>query len=382
MISFDLYSQERYLNSLNENQLSDKRSFGIFSAREKNANNILSNSLLQNQSSIILNNSNGNINYKSNNSYINKNTPKSPSDELNISITKTNLEYDKRIILLKQKLQTLKEENKNSKNNVNLIKLRINKLQNEEKASIRELEKTKIRILNIKSNRENNFNKKNYSKKKIDLNLSSIKNNKYEYNKKYLNYTIKNNKSILNTESVNGNKSQISLKIKNSLNNIEKHNSCKINLKRKKYSQNNVNIISPKMKYFITKNGINNSYDMITTEDINKNNYNGHYQNQKKSSIFKKKINNNKSDLRTQMKKNIIKKLEENELKKRKIEEEIKQIEKEQYDLWLNFSLNINSRSTESNTNNTNDKRMKLYENKEFDEEYEDSDNIVNYNYF
>jgi len=382
MISFDLYSQERYLNSLNENQLSDKRSFGIFSAREKNANNILSNSLLQNQSSIILNNSNGNINYKSNNSYINKNTPKSPNDELNILITKTNLEYDKRIILLKQKLQILKEENKNSKNNVNLIKLRINKLQNEEKASIRELEKTKIRILNIKSNRENNFNKKNYSKKKIDLNLSSIKNNKYEYNKKYLNYTIKNNKSILNTESVNGNKSQISLKIKNSLNNIEKHHSCKINLKRKKYSQNNVNIISPKMKYFITKNGINNSYDMITTEDINKNNYNGHYQNQKKSLIFKKKINNNKSDLRTQMKKNIIKKLEEDELKKRKIEEEIKQIEKEQYDLWLNFSLNLNSRSTESNTNNTNDKRMKLYENKEFDEEYEDSDNIVNYNYF
>ena len=41
-------------------------------------------------------------------------------------------------------MQILKEENKNSKNNVNLIKLRINKLQNEEKASIRELEKTKI----------------------------------------------------------------------------------------------------------------------------------------------------------------------------------------------------------------------------------------------
>ena len=97
---------------------------------------------------------------------------------------------------------------------------------------------------------------------------------------------------------------------------------------------------------------------------------------------LKKKINNNKSDLRTQMKKNIIKKLEEDELKKRKIEEEIKQIEKEQYDLWFNFSLNINTRSTESNTNNTNDKKMKLYENKEFDEEYEDSDNIVNYNYF
>ena len=99
-------------------------------------------------------------------------------------------------------------------------------------------------------------------------------------------------------------------------------------------------------------------------------------------SMIKKKSNINKDYLRNNMKKNIIKQLKEDELKKRKIEEEIKQIEKEQYDLWLNFSLNINTRSTESNTNNTNDKKMKLYENKEFDEEYEDSDNIVNYNYF
>ena len=235
MISFDLYSQARYLNSLNDNQFSDKRSFGLFSAREKNMNSILSNSILQNQSSIILNNSNGNINYKSNNLDINQNTPIFPNDDLNISITKTNLEYDMKITSLKQKLQILKEQNKNNKNNINLIKLRINKLQNEEKASIRELEKTKRRLLNIKANRENNFYKKNFSKKKINLNLSSIKNTKYESNKKILNNSIKKNKSILNTEYGNGNKSQISLKIKNHLYNLEKYNSCKINLKQKKY---------------------------------------------------------------------------------------------------------------------------------------------------
>ena len=381
MISFDLYSQARYLNSLNDNQLSDKRSFGLFSAREKNTNSILSNSILQNQSSIILNNSNGNINYKSNNLDINQNTPIFPNDDLNISITKTNLEYDMKITSLKQKLQILKDQNKNNKNNINLIKLRINKLQNEEKASIRELEKTKKRLLNIKANRENNFYKKNFSKKKINLNLSSIKNTKYEKKKKILNNSIKKNKSILNTEYGNGNKSQISLKIKNHLYNLEKYNSCKINLKQKKYSQNNLNIISPKMKCYIAKIGINNSYDMIPTEDINNNKNNCNGDCKMKSSIFKKKINYNKSDLRTQIKKNIIKKLKEDELKKKKIEEEIKQIEKEQYDLCLNFSLNINSRSTESNTNNTNDKRMKYYGNKEFDEEFEDSNNIVNYNF-
>ena len=126
------------------------------------------------------------------------------------------------------------------------------------------------------------------------------------------------------------------------------------------------------MKYFITKNGINNSYDMIQTDDSNYIN-NGH--NQIKSTIFKKKMNNNKSNLRAQMKINLIKKLKEDELNKKKIEEEIKQIEKEQYALCANFSLNLNSGITESNTKDTSDKRMKMYE------EYENDDNIENYNY-
>ena len=75
-----------------------------------------------------------------------------------------------------------------------------------------------------------------------------------------------------------------------------------------------------------------------------------------------------------------MKKLVEDEEIKRKIEEELKLIEKEENELWNNFTENMYSVSTESktNTNNTNDKKIKLYMNKENDEEYE-KDNIVNY---
>ena len=137
MISFDLYSQERYLNSLDDNPLSGKR---IFSSREKKPNNLLSSSIIQTQSGLILNNSNGNINNKSFNSYLYQQSPTIPSDnyfkELNSS--KESLEYDIKITTLKQKLQMLKEENKITKNNINIIKLRINKLLNEEKIAKKE----------------------------------------------------------------------------------------------------------------------------------------------------------------------------------------------------------------------------------------------------
>jgi hypothetical protein len=370
MISFDLYSQERYLSSINDNQLSDKGSFGLFSSRDKYINNILSSSLMQNQSNIILNNSNGNINSKFNNSYIYQNNQTSPRKNLTISLSKKNLEYEIKISALKEKLKMLKEDNKNTQNNINLAKLRINKLQSEEKASFRELEKTQKRILNIKTNRKNTFTNKNSSKKKLNLNLSSINNtSNYKYTNKKLNFSTKKKKSIINTEYNSGNKSQILLNIKNNLNNLDKYNSYHNNLKQKKTT---FNLLSPKMKYFITKNGINRSYDMIQTDDAN---FINNEDNQIKTSIYKKRINTNKSDLRAMMKNNLIKKLKEDELNKKKIEKELKQIEKEQYDLCANFSLNFNSRSTESNSYNTNDKRVKMYE------EYENDDNIVNYNY-
>ena len=370
MISFDLYSQERYLSSINDNQLSDKGSFGLFSSRDNNINNILSTSLMHNQSNILLNNSNGNITNKFNNSYIYQNNETSPRESLTLLVSKKNLEYEIKISVLKEKLKMLKEKNKKTQNNINLAKLRINKLQSEEKASFRELEKTQKRILKIKTNRKNTFTNKNTSKKKINLNLSSIKNiSNYNYTNKKLNFSTTKKNNIINTEYNSGNKSQILLNIKNNFNNLDKHNSYRINLKQKKTT---FNLLSPKMKYFITKNGINNSYDMIQTDDVN---YINNGDDQIKTSIFTKRINTNKSDLRAKMKNNLLKKLKEDELNKKKIEEELKQIEKEQYDLCANFRINFNSGITELNMYNTYDKRVKMYE------DYENDDNIVNYNY-
>ena len=140
------------------------------------------------------------------------------------------------------------------------------------------------------------------------------------------------------------------LKLKNNLNsNSKKHKSFKINLNYKKFSESNLGLMSPKMGYFLAKKGINNSYDMIQENDDNCN-YNEY---KMKSSIFGKtmKKNNNKPYLKSKMKNNIIKKLQEDEEKKKKIEEEIRQIEKEQYEMWINFNQNLNSGSTESNTN-------------------------------
>ena len=112
MISFDLYSQERYLSSINDNQLSDKGSFGLFSSRDKNINYVLSSSLIQNQSNTILNNSNGSINNKFQNSYIYQNNQTSPREFSKISTSKKSLEYDIKITELKEKLKILKEENR------------------------------------------------------------------------------------------------------------------------------------------------------------------------------------------------------------------------------------------------------------------------------
>ena len=372
MISFDLCSQERYLKSLNGNILnSEKHSlYGIYSNREKNSKNILSSSLIQNQSSLILNNSNGNINNKSLNSFLYQNSPTTPSDDYQSFV------YDIKINELRQKLRVLKEQNKIKKNNINLTKLRINKLQNEEKASLRELEQTQKRILKIKSNREKNFRKKNIPKKKSNLYLTSIKN-------RTLNNTSSNSKRKI-ILSAQENKSQNILKIKkNSKNIINKHNSLRINLNYKKYSQNNLGLISPKMNYLLVKNGINNSYDMIQIDKDDNNNdiKNNLYPN--KSPLLHKNINNNinnKNEFKNQMKNNIIKKLKEDELQKKKIEEEIKQIEKEQYQLWINFNQNINSRRT-TNTNIINNKKMKLFYENQNDQEYEEGENMINYNY-
>ena len=366
MNSFDLYSQERILNSFNDNIISrDNLIFSeIKSTREKNPNNIISSPIIQAQNILKLNNSNDNIKNNSLNSFLYKSIQNSPSENY------SNIEYDNKINELKEKLRALKEHNKISINNINLMKLKINKLQSEEKASIRELENTQQRILKINSNRQKNFFKNNINpKKKININLISIKNKNLT-----LNNTSNNSKTNIYFE--HDNKSQNLLKIKNNLNNsINDHNSFRINFNYKNYSLNNSGLTSPKINYFINKNGINNSYELIQTQT--EPNYNNNNKKKIRSNIFNKKMknkNNNlndvKIDIKTQIKKSIIKKLEEHEQKKREIEEEIKKIEKEEYELMINFNKSINGENT-SNTNTLNDKKMEMFENQE-ENEYEE----------
>jgi len=370
MISFNLYSRERYLNSPNDIiPLKDIQKLGLFSTRELRSNNLLSSSIKYDKNSLILNNSDGNINIDNHtsNGYDYHVMSTSPPD--NLKKSKINIEYDNKILLLKKKLQTLKEQNKERSNNINMMKLRIIKLKNEEKSSLHELEKTKNRIIKIKSNRINiNKSYKKNDTKKINLNLSII--SKDNQNNKTLNI----GNGIIK-------KSQILSKIKNNLINSKKYNSFRNNLncenKNNKYSQNNNlvgELILPKIKYFITKNGINNSYNMFNIDEIN----NGSNNESLKinSSMIKKKSKINKDYLRNNMKKNIIKQLKEDELKKREIEEEIKQIEKEQFDLCLNFSLDL----SKSNINTIKKKTNKTYVNDENEENVDDdNDNIVNY---
>ena len=367
MISSNLYSRERYLNSPNDIiPLKDIQKLGLFSTRELRSNNLLSSSIKYDKNSLILNNSDGNINIDNHtsNGYDYHVMSTSPPD--NLKKSKINIEYDNKILLLKKKLQTLKEQNKERSNNINMMKLRIIKLKNEEKSSLHELEKTKNRIIKIKSNRINiNKSYKKNDTKKINLNLSII--SKDNQNNKTLNI----GNGIIK-------KSQILSKIKNNLINSKKYNSFRNNLncenKNNKYSQNNNlvgELILPKMKYFITKNGINNSYNMLNIDEINNGSNN---ENLKiNSSMIKKKSKINKDYLRNNMKKNIIKQLKEDELKKRKIEEEIKQIEKEQFELCLNFSLDL----SKSNMNTIKKKTNKKYVNDE-NEENVDDDNDNN----
>ena len=370
MNSFEL---EQKLNSIYENPLSDARSLEFFSARE-NLSNILSTSKIHNrsiQSNILLNDSNWNINSnnKKDYSYITETNNKSLNQNPNFSFAKKNIEYDIKINALKTKLLAIKEINKNTQNNIQMIKIKIKKLQNEEKVSFRELEKTKKMLLKMRIKKEKNYPKVN-SIKNLNINLTSINNNT-------LSFISNKNSSIINTN--NNIKSQSGIFSKKKAT-IYKNNSAFVNMnkKRKINLTKNSSILSPRIKYFIQKNGTNNSFEIVSNNNIkpiHKPNFGI------KTAIFKKNFHpQNKINYKNQLKKNIMKKLEEDEEIKRKIEEEIKLIEKEENELWNNFSENMYSVSTESktNTNNTNDKKNKLYKNKDNDEEYE-NDNIVNY---
>lgn len=394
MDSFENYieqNKKRLITSF-DYPLTDKRNIQIYSARNNNLNKTSSSSiykhkiLIQNKS-----NFNKNINYSYHGNLIN--------DILDIS--KTNLEFDIQLTSLKKKLSVVKEQRKQSEMKVNLMKIKINKLLNEEKNSIKKLENTKRIIQKIKSNRQNRENienkNKNY-KKTFKMKNNYSKNNTLLNNKIFINMknTSLNNSSyidkinfvkykssqasmrkIIKTNKIQNNFGLMSFNKRNLINkkilNYSKFNTGNIsNDSFGTYSLRNTSINLDKSNINNSKNNIfNNSCRNIDIYNSNKNNI-----------LNNSNMNNkiiNKKNLKDHIKQNLLDKLRKHELERKKIQEKIKQIEKEQLDLCMNFNENINSGYTTSNTiANSNHKVMKVNELYYKDE---DDNNIFNYNF-
>ena len=371
MNSFDNYldhKNDKY-NLIDNYPFNFKKNVDFYSQRN-NTSNILSTSAINNQSSILFQNK----------STTNKHNKYLYSGDLTESpdISKKNLEYDIQLTALKKKLSTIKEQRKKAETKVNLMKLRINKLQNEEKKSQKELENIKKSIQKIKNNRKkieaNNINK-TFSKK-------SNKTHNFIKNKTLSFINDKNNNSYLNNSNYNDKNNKIGY-----------HNSFHISMKKSKNINNNFHN-TPKPKYLSNKKGLNNS---INKSNMSSDNF-GAYSfrnnsikldklsinsNISKNSINKNRVilkppnaNKSKIDLKTQIKQNLQNKLKQDEEERKKIQEEIRKIEKQQYDLWMNFSENMNSGNTTFNSNINSHYRESEYYNKDDDDE-----NIVNYNF-
>jgi len=330
---------------------------------------------------------------------------KKPSEILDIS--KTNLEFDIQLASLRKKLLTIKEEKKESENKVNLMKLKIKKLLVKEKESLIELENTKQSIQKILNNR-----------KKYEQKLKNTNNTKYSKIAKHNSSSI-NNLNYIDKGRLENHKSfHISMKKHKFLNKVQSNfGIVNSNINRKKnYISNkrlNKSTIDKNKSIFTLINKINdisndsnNGYtygiNSIRNASINlgkldlsnnKSNYdinnidesktdNDEINNKKNISnilgnIIKKKINN-KKDLKSQIKINLENKLKEHEEQRNRIQEEIKKIEDEQYNLWMNF--NEKFKNEENNfTNNLNSNRKIVIKSDIYN--IDDDDNILNYNF-
>ena len=380
MNSFDNYieHQKELFNPIDEFPLSCKRSLDIYSGGKNNVSNYLSTSAVNNHSSILF--QNRTTTNKKYSKFLYSANPTEISD-----FSTKYLELDIQLSSLKKKLADIKEQRKQSEMKVNLMKLRINKLQNEEKISIRDLENTKKSIKKIQNNRKkaekNNinkaFSKKNHKSHNLFKNkaLTFINDNK--------------NGSFINNSNLFEKKTKIG-----------EHNSFHVKGKTKNLNNNFKNYYTPKPKSFVNKNGQNNSNTNSSNENygvyslrnnsinLDKININNNFS---KNNIINKnrviqnidsnviKKINNKTDLKTQIKQNLIKRLKKDEEERKKIQEEIRKIEKEQYNLWMNFNENMNSGNTTFNTNINSIK--KINKKKDLNNNEEEDENIVNYNF-
>ena len=369
----------------NDYSFNIKRNLELYSSRNYSLNN-LSSSGIYNQSNFLPNLSTIN---KTDNYLYNED----PTDIYDFS--KISLEYDIQISALKKKLSNIKEERKESQKKVNLMKIRINKLLNEEKESMKELEDIKKSITKIKANREKH--------NKI------LAKNKYSYIPHSKNSTIhkninriNNSSSIIKNKLGNFNSFNVSLRKNKKVNNIQKIGII-ADFMKDKYFNKSLNKRNNKLKIkngnfslrstppYLDKLTLNNNSERDLVNNISKDNDDRVNISSKNTEIenFTQNNNNstneisikNKKKLKNQIKQNLINKLKEHEKEKKKIEDEIKKIEKEQYNLWINFTENMNSRNTTSNSNNNKSNNNKIKKLGLFNEN-EDDDNIVNYNYY
>ena len=322
-----------------------------------------------------------------------------------LDISKTNLEFDIQITALKKKLLAVKEQRKESEKRVNLMKLKIRKLLNEEKESILELENVKKSILKIQNNRIKNqkridlsVNSKNSIKTNINndntidssfMEKDTIKNHKFH------NISMKKTKFLTKRTSKFGkNNTNIiipknlikSKRLNKSINNKSASNINKSNNISKDLSDGYVYGINTVRNTSINLGKINMNNNNKSNNNINNDNEskndNGVTNNNKNmlkncGSDMNKKIKN-KKDLKSQIKTNLENKLKEHEEQRKRIQEELNKLEKQQYDLWMNFNDNMNSVDTTFNSNINNNQRIiiksDLYN-------IDDVDNILNYNF-
>ena len=327
---------------------------------------------------------------------------KKPSELLDIS--KTSIEFDIQLSSLKKKLLSVKEQKKESENKVNLIKLRIKKLLIKEKESLIELENIKKTIQKILNNRKKyeqklkKTNKTKYSKiaKNNSSNINNLNfldKNRLENHKSFL-ISMKKNKFL---NKIQSNFSIVNININRKKNYISSKRLNKSTNDKNKSTFNKINDISCDSNngYIYGINSIRNASINLGKLDLNNNKSNYDINNIDESKIDNDEINNkkdmnnilgnfinkkikNRKELKSQIKINLENKLKEHEEQRNRIQEEIKKIEDEQYNLWMNFNEKFKNEDTNF-TNNLSSNRKIIIKSDLYN--IDDDDNILNYNF-
>lgn len=277
-----------------------------------NKNNLTS---LSNISNVALEKNILNLSVANNNNNINKFIILNDESEEEIVLCKKNLECDIYISALKQKLNIAKKERKISELTLNTMKRKILELKEKEIETWKQYKEFQSIIQKIIYNKSKKKQKNNNKKSIRKSPNSSIEFSNYSV------LTNLNNKSSYIYYNANGNI----------------------------YKSPNINMEKAKNKNKLDRNQMNESsknlYKPINTCPFSLKKNKKHYFQNLELRLNKCK-GNNKNERRSpeiQIKKNLMKKLEEDERERQQIQEEIAKIEKEQINLFKNFNQNVKS---------------------------------------